>query len=125
MRVINSMNSIRPSLILAIMVVILVASPMATPAAEVMTNATFTKITAGKMVSDHGNTYSGAWGDYDNDGFIDLVAANGGPLQSENNFLYRNNADGTFTKVTAINVVTNGGFSFAAAWGDYDNDGYL
>ena len=119
------MNSIRPSLILAIMVVILVASPVAAPAAEVMTNATFTKITTGKMVSDHGNTYSGAWGDYDNDGFIDLVAANGGPLQSENNFLYRNNADGTFTKVAAINVVTNGGFSFAAAWGDYDNDGYL
>jgi hypothetical protein len=119
------MNSIRPSLTLALMVAILVASLVAMPAAEVVTNATFTKITTGNIVSDHGNTYSGAWADYDNDGFIDLVAANGGPLQSENNFLYRNNADGTFTKATAINVVTNGGFSFAAAWGDYDNDGYL
>src|SRR2546425_8970585 len=97
-----------------------VLSTFATAIAAVVTNVTFTKITSASIVSDHGNTYSGAWGDYNDDGFIDLVAANGGPAQSENNFLYRNNADGTFTKVTAINVVTNRGFSFVAALGDYD-----
>jgi hypothetical protein len=93
--------------------------------ADVVTNATFTKITAGNIVSDHGSTYAGAWGDFDNDGFIDLVAANGAPSSNENEFLYRNDGTGAFTKITGINVVTNGGVSFAAAWGDYDNDGFL
>src|SRR5438094_6839322 len=104
---------------------ILCAARLAARSGEAATNVTFTKITAGNIVSDHGNTYSGAWADYDNDGFIDLVAANGGPAQNENEFLYHNSGDGTFTKLVGINVVTNGGFSFAAAWGDYDNDGYL
>src|SRR5204862_3690951 len=87
--------------------------------------ATFTKITVGNIVSDHGNTYSGAWGDYDNDGFIDLVAANGPPSLNENEFFYRNAGTNAFTKIMGMSVVTNGGISFAAAWGDYDNDGYL
>ena len=113
-----------PLLLLA--VALLFTSPPASPAAPVVaTNATFTKIVQGAIVSDHGNTYSGAWGDYDNDGFIDLVAANGGPAQSENEFLYHNEQGGLLSKVTGIAVVTNGGFSFAAAWGDYDNDGFL
>jgi hypothetical protein len=105
--------------------VVLFAVRINTQAAEVATNATFTKITVGNIVSDHGNTYSGAWGDYDKDGFIDLVAANGAPSLSENEFLYRNDGTGTFTKIIGTSVVTNGGISFAAAWGDYDNDGYI
>ena len=32
-----------------------------------------------------------AWGDYDNDGFLDLFAANGGEEGADVNFLYRNN----------------------------------
>ena len=38
----------------------------------------FTKVTAGPG-SDLGNSRGGAWGDYDNDGFIDLFVANIGP----------------------------------------------
>ena len=106
-------------------VVILLVSRIGAQAAPVVTNALFTKITTGNMVSDHGNTYSGSWGDYDNDGYLDLVAANGGPTQNENEFLYRNDGAGAFTKMTGATVVTNGGLSFAAAWGDYDNDGRL
>jgi len=105
--------------------IILLASPIADRAAEVTTNATFTRITAGNIVSDHGNTFSGAWGDYDNDGYLDLVAANGGPSTIENEFLYHNDGTGTFTTILGMSVVTNGGLSFAAAWGDYNNDGYL
>src|SRR5882724_6553098 len=94
--------------------------------ATVVTNATFTKVSVGNIVSDHGNTYSGAWGDYNNDGFIDLVVANGAPSSNENECFYRNDgSNGTFTKITGVSVVTNGGISFAAAWGDYDNDGNL
>src|SRR5262252_7060319 len=104
---------------------ILFAASIEGRAAEVVTNATFTKITTGNIVSDHGTTFSGAWGDYDNDGYLDLVAANGGPSTIENEFLYHNDTTGTFSSVLGMCIVTNGGLSFAAAWGDYDNDGKL
>src|SRR5215468_7652526 len=92
---------------------------------SVATNVSFTKIAQGSIVSDHGNTYSGSWGDYNNNGFLDLVAANGAPSSNENEFLYRNDGSNGFTRIVGVTVVTNGGISFAAAWGDYDNDGYL
>ena len=43
----------------------------------------------------------------------------------QNNFLYHNNGDGTFTKVLGSIAVNDGGDSWASAWGDYDNDGFL
>ncbi|MBL8223186.1 MAG: VCBS repeat-containing protein [Bryobacterales bacterium] len=48
-------------------------------------------------------------------------ATNGPP-----NFLYRNRGDGTFEDVTAASGMNenNNRFSFAAAWADYDRDGF-
>ena len=63
---------------------------------------------------------SAAWGDYDNDGDLDLYITNYGP-----NMLYRNNGDGTFTDVTAQAGVGDSGFSAGCGWGDYDNDGHI
>jgi enediyne biosynthesis protein E4 len=62
-----------------------------------------------------------AWADYDNDGDLDLFVASHGAL----NYLYRNNGDGTFTKVTDSVVATDVGNSTGCAWGDYDGDGFL
>ena len=87
-------------------------------------NGTFTKITTGEIVTDGGTSFGASWGDYDNDGYLDLFVANGGP-EVENNFLYKNNGDGTFTKVTTVPIVTDGGQSLSGNWADYDNDGYL
>jgi len=42
----------------------------------------------------------------------------------ENNFLYHNNGDGSFTKVVDDITVNDGGDSWSVAWGDYDNDGF-
>src|SRR5256886_5928299 len=43
----------------------------------------------------------------------------------EKNELYHNNGNGTFTRVTAGSIVNDQSHSIAAAWADYDNDGWL
>src|ERR1700675_34681 len=90
-----------------------------------LAQTTFTKITTGDIVNDGGSSANGTWADYDGDGYLDLIVANGtygGAL--EGNFLYHNNGNGTFTKVTTGSVVSDETDSVAGAWGDYDNDGY-
>jgi len=81
----------------------------------------FTKVTAGPVVNDGGSSYGCTAADIDNDGDLDLFVSN----YNENNFLYLNNGDGTFTKVTSGNIVTDGGKSVGCAFGDYDNDGFV
>lgn len=91
-------------------------------------NGLFTKITTGNIVNDVGNFSSGSWGDYNNDGFLDLFVSNFGDPSSAakaRNFLYRNNGDGTFVKITTGDIVTNIAKFGSATWGDYDNDGFL
>ena len=61
-----------------------------------------------------------AWGDYDNDGDLDLYLRNYGP-----NMLYRNDGDGTFEDVTAATGLEDERFSAGSTWGDYDNDGHI
>ncbi len=74
-------------------------------------------------LDDLANTWGMAWGDYDNDGFIDLFVAN--YEKNEPNFLYHNEGNGTFSKVTTGSIVTDLGSSLGGTWGDYDNDGDL
>jgi enediyne biosynthesis protein E4 len=63
-----------------------------------------------------------AIGDYDNDGFADVLITNFG-----NTLLYHNNGNGTFTDVTPRAGVSMPGapFKASAAWVDIDNDGWL
>jgi ASPIC and UnbV/FG-GAP-like repeat/Immunoglobulin domain len=94
-------------------------------AALLTVDPTFTKVTAGPG-SGVGKSYGAAWGDYDNDGFIDLFVANqSADFDSASHFLYHNNRDGTFSLITTGVVAAVFSAGRGAAWGDYDNDGYL
>lgn len=73
--------------------------------------------------------YGSSWGDYDNDGWLDLYVCNyynaaiteGYAFE---NHLYHNNQDGTFSDVTIEAGVSDGVKpSFQSAWLDYDEDG--
>ncbi|NSW54032.1 MAG: VCBS repeat-containing protein [Anaerolineae bacterium] len=64
-----------------------------------------------------------AWGDYDNDGWLDVVIQGTDLSGTALTTLWRNNADGTFTENTIAGFVA--AFSGSLAWGDYDNDGWL
>jgi FtsP/CotA-like multicopper oxidase with cupredoxin domain len=62
-----------------------------------------------------------AWGDYDNDGDLDLVISGTDGASNPVTLLYRNDG-GSFVAVAAG---LQGMKSSAVAWGDYDNDGDL
>lgn len=92
-------------------------------------NETFTQITSGEIVTDAFISTGATWGDYDNDGDLDVYVATtedntSGPKA---NCLYSNDGDGTFTKITSTAgaPVTDQEFSCAPVWGDYNNDGHL
>jgi len=87
-------------------------------------NGAFTKITTGPLVASLRGSMSASWGDVDNDGDFDVVVANAGYFQQQNNQLFINN-NGNFTEVTGEPLVTDGGCSYGTAFGDVDNDGDL
>jgi len=84
-------------------------------------DGTFTDVTDRAGVANRGGFGMGAaWGDYDNDGLLDLYVTNYG-----RSVLYHNNGDGTFTDVTDRAGVANHRWGMTPVWFDYDNDGYL
>ncbi|MGD0011031.1 MAG: CRTAC1 family protein [Terriglobia bacterium] len=85
-------------------------------------DGTFTDVTEKAGVGTEGFYGQGvAVGDYDNDGYPDMLVTGYG-----HTILYHNNGDGTFTDVTAkAGVADEGNWSTSAGWFDYDKDGYL
>ncbi|MCF7792384.1 MAG: FG-GAP-like repeat-containing protein [Candidatus Cloacimonetes bacterium] len=83
----------------------------------------FTQITTGNIVNDGGWNYDCCWADFDADGWDDLFVCNNDGDNGKHNFYYLNNQDGTFTKVTDGDIVTDGDSSYGCAPGDFDNDG--
>ena len=76
-----------------------------------------------------------AWGDYDGDGWMDLVVANeSGSLDRSDDerrrsparlTLYHNDRDGTFSDATVRAGLDVRGSLMAVAWADYDDDDHL
>lgn len=98
-------------------------------------DCTFTDVTrAAGMEAPAYPTSSAAWGDFDNDGDLDVYVGNesigalGVPVASQDTYpaqLFRNNGDGTFTDIAQEAGVANERFAKGVAAGDYDNDGDL
>ncbi|MBI2258212.1 MAG: VCBS repeat-containing protein [Flavobacteriia bacterium] len=90
----------------------------------------FTKVTNSVLVQDSSNHHSTAWGDYDNDGDLDLYVSNWFSSVSNPfglNFLYQNSCNNEFTKVRKIptDLVTDFNNKYEVNWIDYDADGDL
>ena len=84
-------------------------------------DGTFSDVTRSAGLSGDGYSMGVAAGDYDNDGFTDLLVTG-----VRRTVLYRNTQHGTFTDVTeAAGLKPDGLWTVAAGWFDYDNDGKL
>jgi hypothetical protein len=80
---------------------------------------------AGAGLDAPGFTMGSVFGDYDNDGDVDLYLATGGQYEIEANRLFANNGDGTFSDVTDKAGVGLKAFTYSASFADFDNDGDL
>ena len=70
-------------------------------------NGGFSRVLSGGPADDKGNAFGCAWGDYDNDGFLDLFVARGAHDKATN-LLYRNNGNSnTWLKVKLVGTVSN------------------
>jgi FG-GAP-like repeat len=82
---------------------------------------TFTRITNSPVATDMGSFTRCVWGDFHNSGFIDLFVNN----YNGTNVFYKNNGDGTFTKISTGDPVQDLDYHTGTAGADFDNDGHL
>lgn len=109
-------------------------------------NGTFTNVTKKAKVAGGTECSVGAvWFDYDNDSFLDLYVGNylnfdpqykyfyapdgfTGPMayESQADYLYHNNGDGTFEDVTKrMGIIDIDGRAMGVGAADYDDDGFI
>lgn len=74
------------------------------------------------ITSDHFNSVGAVWGDYNQDGHIDLFILN---ASKQANQLYKNLGNGDFEKVNSLAFLDNLADTHSANWLDHDNDGDL
>ncbi len=87
-------------------------------------NGVFTNVSVEANMYDPVQTWSSAWNDYDNDGFMDaLIGANS--FADGGHKLMKNNGDGTFSDITAGSGWETDNFSGIEYISfDFDNDGF-
>lgn len=80
----------------------------------------FTDVTAQVGLEGSGYSIGAAAGDFDNDGFVDLLVAG-----VDECHLYKNEGGKRFRDVTAQAGIHGGAWAVAGGWFDYDRDGLL
>lgn len=83
---------------------------------------TFTDVTEAAGLKEPVNSISACWADYDNDGWLDVFVC----CERQQNRLYHNNKNGTFSEVAIAAGLAGPAdfFTKGANWIDFDNDGY-
>lgn len=88
-------------------------------------NGTFTEVSVEANMNHPNQTWSSAWGDFDNDGYMDAFVgvsstSDGGHL------MMQNNGDGTFTNVLSnTGIVNNSNMNHEFVAADINNDGWI
>jgi tetratricopeptide (TPR) repeat protein len=85
----------------------------------------FVNVSKQSGLDDPGSGFVSLWGDLDNDGWLDVVIANGVLKDGSVPQIYRNNRNGTFSNVTkqaGLDEPPSYG-AIGIALGDYDKDG--
>ena len=94
-------------------------------------NFIFTPISNDTIVNDSGYYACSGWGDYDNDGDLDMFVTQAyrTPNSPLKNNLYKNklieNGTPGFEKIITGDIVNDGGYSYGFSWTDFDADGDL
>ncbi|HEY7330577.1 MAG TPA: CRTAC1 family protein [Gemmataceae bacterium] len=84
-------------------------------------DGTFIDVTVQAGLGTPVASQTAAWGDYDNDGLLDLFLG----AETGRSLLYRNRGDGTFEELaSAAGIANNNYWCKGANWGDFDGDGY-
>ncbi|MBS1518813.1 MAG: VCBS repeat-containing protein [Bacteroidetes bacterium] len=89
-------------------------------------NGVMNKVLTGDIGDSAYNTGWGcAWADYNNDGYTDLIiaAANGFGNVFHPNRFYKNNGDGSFTRMNIAGLTDTLAPFTIPTWSDYDQDG--
>ncbi len=87
-------------------------------------NGVFTDVSIASNMADPVQTWSSAWNDYDNDGFMDALVGASSTANGSHK-LMRNNGDGTFSDVTAgSGWDDNTSLNIEHVSYDFDNDGF-
>ncbi|RLD78967.1 MAG: hypothetical protein DRJ07_12450, partial [Bacteroidetes bacterium] len=64
-----------------------------------------------------------AWGDYNNDNYLDILLCGRDDFNERRSIIYKNDQNGNFEEQTQIELI--GVYNSSVAWGDYNNDNYL
>jgi len=89
-------------------------------------DGTFSDRTATAIGFDTKKGMNAEWGDYDNDGWLDIFVTNiTDDYMREGNFLWHNNGNLTFTDVARETGTWETGWGWGGKFFDYDNDGWL
>ncbi|MBI4169994.1 MAG: CRTAC1 family protein, partial [Acidobacteria bacterium] len=90
-------------------------------------DGTFRNVTAAAKGIDNEKGMNVDFGDFNNDGFLDIYVTNITTVEylREGNMLWHNMGDGSFTDVAGPSEVYDGGWGWAGKFLDYDNDGDL
>lgn len=87
-------------------------------------NGTFTDVSIATGLADPVQTWSSAWNDFDNDGWMDVIVGASSSANGMHKFMH-NNGDETFSDITAGSGIDSfPGLSTEYASYDFNNDGF-